>query len=272
MFSFIDRELLGTRGSWNNQSQLLVPEKTNYPRSVILIHGFIGSPFDMKPLGRYLVEKGVRVVIPAIPGQTFKTPLRERESYSKSFYIAWLKTVVQKETSYTGMRPDLVGFSMGGTLSAIIAKDDLIKKLVLIAPFFKLPNIGDTAWSISRKLAPILPYLPKLSKGRINLKKGYQSYVPGSCFVSLKAFNHLGDLAMEARRSISNIRADTRAYISKKDQVADSKIILDLFENHPNASIIINDRANHILLYDHGADRLIRNIGSFLLDSEKDNY
>ncbi len=264
MLSIIDKQMLGAKGSWNHKSQVLTPSKLKFDRSVVLIHGFMGSPFDMKTLGFYLAHKGFKVIIPVIPGQTFKTPLKQRQAFSKAFYIHWLKDIIDKETVLRGCRPYLVGFSMGGTISTIVAAQGLVEKLVLVAPFYKLPHMEDIVWKISRKMAVVLPYLPKLSKGRINRAQGYKRYVPGSYFVSVKAFNHLGDLAREARKAAGNIHVPTRVYLSDNDQVADSKMTQTLFEGKSNIDLVFENRANHILLYDYGADELIARIGAFL--------
>ena len=86
MFSWLDKKMLGDCGSWNHESKILGPERQILERSAVLIHGFIGSPFDMKPLGEHLAEKGARVVIPAMPGQNYTFALKRRRRYSKSFY------------------------------------------------------------------------------------------------------------------------------------------------------------------------------------------
>lgn len=268
MLSYIEKQLLGSTGTWHRESQVLIPEKMISGRSVILIHGFIGSPFDLKPVADYLVRQGFKTVIPLMKGQSFKTSLSKRHQYSKSFYVEWLTSIIEKEHEKTGYKPFLGGFSMGGALSTIAAAQGTVKKLVLIAPFYKLTNTSDNVWQVSRKIAPVLPFLPKLSKGRINLEKGYRQYAPGSYLISLKAFNVLGELAMTARHAASKIDVPVKIFLSDNDQVADSHMTRRVFGMMSNAQFVYENRANHILTYDYGADRMISSIGKFLLNRD----
>jgi carboxylesterase len=265
MFAFLEKKILSANDAWNRRSQTLIPKDIRFQRSVILIHGFMGSPFDMKPLGIHLCNMGFKVVIPVLPGQTMETPVFNRKKYSASYYLNWLRQIIQRETDRTGQRPCLAGFSMGGALSAIMASENRVEKLSLIAPFFKLPQVSDVIWRVSGKLVHVIPFVPKMSKGRINSTSGYQSYRPGSCLISLGAFNTLGQLAMAGRQAAADIRVPTLIVISDKDQVADSGMTTKLFDHMPNVSFSRENRANHILLHDHGADEIIRRIAAFFV-------
>lgn len=263
MLSGIEKRLLKGHSTWNYKSKILLPDPFTTSRSVILIHGFIGSPFDLKPVACHLVERGFKVVIPALAGQTFRTNPFHRKKYSKTYYIDWLRRIIDKEAAATGRKPFLLGFSMGGSLATIAAAEGSVDKLVLIAPFYKLANISDRIWQVSRTIAPIIPFVPKISKGRINSKKGYQKYLPGSWLVSTGAFNILGDLAMEARMAAGKINVFCKVFLSDNDKVADSEMTKQLFADRKNVDLIFENRANHILTYDYGADNIIEEIGLF---------
>lgn len=98
---------------WLVSPQILNPETNTVNRSVILIHGFVGSPFDLKPLAKPLCDKGFRVVIPVVPEQTKETPILKRGKYTPDNYIKWLSKIVNTETKLLNKKPYLVGFSMG---------------------------------------------------------------------------------------------------------------------------------------------------------------
>ena len=50
-----------------------------YRASVLLLHGFAGSPFEMHELGRRLEERGLGMYAPALPGHaTASRDLRSR--------------------------------------------------------------------------------------------------------------------------------------------------------------------------------------------------
>ncbi len=261
---YYEAKLYNTENKWLYESQILDPETPSNNSSVILIHGFVGSPFDMKPLAEHLYQKGYRVIIPKIKGQTWDTPAYYRGDYSSGYYIEWLRKIVKQENNRTGQKPYLVGFSMGGTLSTIIASENRIKKLVLIAPFFNLPQIGDTVWKLSKIFKYLIPFVPKISKGQINDKGGYSKYNPGSLIVSLAAFNQLGDLVGHARKIIHKVKTSTLIIMSRNDNVASFSDTYDLFHRKTNVHIIEKNRSNHILLYDHDSHDSINSIDVFI--------
>ena len=105
-----------TEEPWLYVSQELNPSNTPAGRTVILVHGFVGSPFDLKPLAVKLAETGFRVVVPALPGQMIQSYSSETPVYTPDFYTNWLEEIVEKETKKSGKKPYLVGFSMCGTI------------------------------------------------------------------------------------------------------------------------------------------------------------
>jgi len=268
ILSQLERQLLGQRSSWNHEPRVIFPEKPGIRRSAILVHGFMGSPFDMKPLGQALARQGFRVVIPVLSGQTWTTAPLDRKNFSAEFYLAWLRELVERETTLHRRRPVMVGFSMGGALATIVAARPVVKKLALLAPFYKLPGVDDWIWKVSRKMARVLPVVPKISKGRINSRKGYERYLPGACLVSLGAFNHLGDLALAARKAAARIDMPVQVYFSDEDQVADAAMTRELFENRPGITLYPMAGANHILCYDHGAETMIQGVSRFFIRDE----
>ncbi len=263
VFFMIEKWLFSTKSDWHCKTQILVPDNIERGRSAILVHGFVGSPYDMKVLGERLSKKGFRVIIPVMEGQTYATPLFQRNKYTAQYYINWIRKLITKETELTGKKPYLVGFSMGGAISTIIAKENTIAKLVLLAPFYQLPRINNKIWNLSKWISPLLPCVPKVSKGKINDKKGYQKYWPGSYLISLKAFAHLGILAKTARKCVDEILVETRIFISMQDQVACSKFTVELFKEKENVKICCFNRSNHILLYDYDADIIMEQILEF---------
>src|SRR5262245_33344981 len=55
---------------WLRSSQVLPSQAGNVRSSVLLLHGFGGSPRDLRALGELLAARGFRAVVPEVPGQT----------------------------------------------------------------------------------------------------------------------------------------------------------------------------------------------------------
>jgi len=183
---------------WCLNSQVLNP--SNASRTVILVHGFVGTPFDLKPLAETLAENRFKVVVPALPGQLKKSFAYDRTKYSPDFYTNWLAGIIRTETHESGEKPYLIGFSMGGTLSTVVASKNSIDKLVLIAPFYSLNFADKLIQNVSRTLRWVFPVLPKLKKGFIKIPDGYKEYEGGSYIVSLDSYNCLEKLDAMAKK------------------------------------------------------------------------
>lgn len=145
-----------------SRPQLLVPDpgKEN-GRSVLLLHGYTGSPHDMDYLGGRLREAGYLVSIPRLPGHgTNLTDFLETgaEEWLRRSADSWL------ELAAYGMPQYLAGLSMGGILAAILASVFHPRKVVLAAPALMTSN-------------PLLPFTPLLKYFvKIRKKSGFDRY------------------------------------------------------------------------------------------------
>lgn len=81
---------------------------------ILLVHGFTGSPFSLRPLGELLAARGFTVDLPLLPGHgaTFREMLPTRYDDWRRHVIASARAL-RERTDHVVM----VGLSMGGTLS-----------------------------------------------------------------------------------------------------------------------------------------------------------
>jgi carboxylesterase len=257
--------------SWLNESQTLNPEGRPYLPSIVLVHGYVGSPKDFIYLAEELAGLGYRVVCPVTPGQTTRTPILSRGEYTLEYYEAWLTAIIKKEKKLTGRKPLLVGHSMGGTLATLVAPKDIVEKLVLLAPFFSLPYGNEIVIYAAKILRWLLPVIPKFSKGVINDPKGSAEYQPGSMYLSLKAFLQLEKIALTAKKQAVNITIPTLVVISQNDHVASAKKTTETFGDMNNVQIENYPNSNHILLYDCDKNEIIKKIINFIAQHTSTN-
>jgi esterase/lipase len=122
-------------------------------KRALFIHGFPGTPYELRGLAEALLERGWQVSVPLLPG--FGKDIIHLAHKNRS---DWLRKIRDEyEILKKGSKHMLlVGFSMGGALSltsAVTLKPD---QLILLAPFSKLPD-----WR--EKLLPVVKYvLPEL--------------------------------------------------------------------------------------------------------------
>jgi carboxylesterase len=102
--------------------------------TVILVHGFPGTPIEMRDLGQALNRQGWRAIGLLLPGYG-----REIDSLFQqraSGWIAAIAAAVEQARAQTAGPVILVGFSMGAGLSVSAAAQARPDALVLISPFW----------------------------------------------------------------------------------------------------------------------------------------
>jgi carboxylesterase len=116
----------------------------------LLIHGFMGTPKELRPLGRVLADAGVPahgVLLPGF-GASGGLATTRRADWIAGANDAW------DEVTRRYRRTVLVGFSMGGAVALHVAARRPPDRLVLLAP---LSRIAD-------RRAVVLPILKRIQK------------------------------------------------------------------------------------------------------------
>lgn len=113
------------------------PDGPAADRGAMLLHGYMGSPAELRALGEALRRAGVRADAPALPGFGPDIPrLAEIDEHD------WLNSA---RTTWTSLREAvaatvLVGFSMGGAVALALAAEMVPSRLILIEPFQRIPD------------------------------------------------------------------------------------------------------------------------------------
>jgi len=103
----------------------------------LLIHGFTGSPPEMRPVADYLNERGVTVSAPLLPGHGTTSAQLNR--------CRWKDWTDYAEEAYTQLRdrcePVFVGgLSMGSLIASFLAAKHSVAGAMLYSPAFKVAN------------------------------------------------------------------------------------------------------------------------------------
>lgn len=120
--------------------------------AAFLIHGFMGSPAEMRPLAQSLHEVGWTVEALQLPGFADQIDtLFEQHSQD------WLSAAVEAiEGLRASHRPVIiVGYSMGAAVALAAAGQTSADALVLIAPFWKVGNcLHRLIWQLLKRVFP----------------------------------------------------------------------------------------------------------------------
>ena len=130
----------------------LEPEPREGRGGALLLHGFGGTPAEMRPLAYALVEQGLFVSAPRLPG--FGADMHQLATVSAD---DWLAVASQAWIDVTSRHPDnvLIGYSMGAALALRLAVARPPARLVLLAPLWRL--LGP-AWPLGAML-PVLRHV-----------------------------------------------------------------------------------------------------------------
>ena len=122
------------------------------PVGALLIHGFSGTPAEMRHAGQAMADAGIFTKGILLPGfgsdiqnlkhQTDETWLNATQNTWEPFKKRFDKTI-------------LVGFSMGGALATILATETPPDELILMAPFIRFDSIlADLALPLLQYVKP----------------------------------------------------------------------------------------------------------------------
>ncbi|TVQ24749.1 MAG: alpha/beta fold hydrolase [Spirochaetaceae bacterium] len=105
--------------------------------AVLLIHGFTGSPHDMRFLGNTLNEAGFTVSCPRLPGHG-----TDGNDFLQTTERDWERRVLDAYYDLAGRhaRVSVCGLSMGGVLGVLLASTVPVHSLVLAAPALLVKN------------------------------------------------------------------------------------------------------------------------------------
>lgn len=116
---------------------------------VLLIHGFPGTPAELRPLANHLADAGYSAHGMLLPG--FGPDISNLKNYDRFDWLRAVRRYWQDEMHIYDTKT-LLGYSMGGAMALNLANELNPDRLVLLAPFYRF---GGWQW----RLLPILKRL-----------------------------------------------------------------------------------------------------------------
>lgn len=225
------------------------------PVGALLIHGFGGTPAEMRYAGEAMADAGVFVRGISLPG--FGPDIQNLKNQTDQ---SWL-CATRKEWQLLRHQFDktiLVGFSMGGALATILASEELPDELILMAPFIRfdnrlidllLPALQYVKHSVSpfefnslddpdfrKSLLEMLPGLDLNDPDIVAILKK-EMVLPTKVLVSLRRLGRLANLkSRQIKTKVTLIQGD-----------ADTVVLPDLTEKFKQNFILASDVTLHRL-------------------------
>ncbi|MBF0225061.1 MAG: alpha/beta fold hydrolase [Desulfobacterales bacterium] len=231
---------------------------------ILLIHGYMAAPLELKELALYLNQKGLWVYVPRLKGHgTSPDDLAIRN------HLEWIESVEEGYGIISNICKNVVvgGFSTGAGLALdLAARVKEISGVISVSPPFKLIDL-------SAMFVPVINVWNKFA-GMFNLKKAKKEFVknnPENPHINyhrnpLKGMGELEKLMDMVSSKLHKIEIPTLLIQSHKDPVVDPASSRKVFEKikSPDKEFILINYDRHGILIGQGAERIYRAIFNFI--------
>ena len=173
------------------------------PKKALLLHGFPGTPAELRQVAAVLVDTGWQVCAPLLPGFGVGLPTlgdKRWQDWRDAALRDWRRMGEGKAQETL-----LVGFSMGGALALHLAAAQPPDTLVLIAPFWRMNDLRAHLLPAARYLMPTLRPFEKADFTDAGVRERFGRMLPDA---------DLDDPALQAR-----LRRDIVLPTSSVDEV-----------------------------------------------------
>lgn len=215
--------------------------------AVLLVHGFTGSPHDMRYLGTRLHEAGFTVQCPRLPGHG-----TDGRDFLSTTERDWHRRVLDAYYDLAGLHSavSVCGLSMGGVLSVILASQVPVHSLVLAAPAVLVTNrLMPFARFLGpfRKRQPVEPHdtfdnQPEIRR-LVDEYWSWQWNMPAA---------RLYKLMRRARKRIGSVTTPTLTVVSEKDNTVPARtadFIAERIGSHTHEQRVLT-RSSHVITND----------------------
>ena len=144
------------------------------PKRALLLHGFPGTPAELRQVAAVLLGAGWQVGAPLLPGFGVGLPTlgdKRWQDWRDAALRDWRRMGEAQETL-------LVGFSMGGALALHLAAAQLPHTLVLIAPFWRMNDLRAHLLPAARYLMPTLRPFEKADFSDASVRERFERMLP----------------------------------------------------------------------------------------------
>lgn len=180
------------------------------PVGVLLVHGFTGTPKEMRWMGDYLADQGFSVLGLRLAGHATKP-----EDLNRVSWLDWLASVEDGYHLLKGVSDVIfiAGLSMGGILSLVFASRFPVAGLIAMSTPYELPR--DPRLHFIHLLWRLVPTLPK-GEPDWQDPKPMQDHIDYPHYPT-KAIIEVNNLLEEMRSSLPNITTPSLLIHSKND-------------------------------------------------------
>jgi len=178
------------------------------PEACLLLHGFGGSPAELRPLGTYLAERGITVRAPLLPGHGTGP-----EDLARTRWPDWARAAEAElaalQERYS--RVHVVGFSMGGLLALYLSSRHPVSSLVTLATPSALTDRRQLLIPLARFFVRYYP--TRISRPEVAAEAESYDRLP------MSAVHSLLQLIRQVRQDLPRVTAPILAIQGDRDRI-----------------------------------------------------
>jgi len=237
---------------------LVHEEPAELPVGVMLVHGFTGSPMDMRPLAELLHERGADCRAIGLPGHG--PDIANLQSMTASIWHDAVSAAWQEHTCRY-RRTILIGYSMGGSAAIQMAASQAPDMLVLLAPFVRINDRRATFLPVAKRLMKDIKMLDNLDFESPVIRQWMETTLPGLEFddpeiqrqlreesaITARVINEVRKFGISARRSASKVTCSVVVLQGHQDVVVNPRDTRNLCDRFPNLQAYHEMPADHLM-------------------------
>jgi carboxylesterase len=229
------------------------------PIGCLLIHGFTGTPKEMRPLGEYLSRQGHTVLGIRLTGHA-----TDMDDMRRARYHDWL---ADAESGYQMLHRGcdqvfVMGLSMGGALALMLASHYPVAGVVAMSTPLKLPS--DPRLRFAKQLSLLVK---DAAKGPpdwddMELRKDHISYPA----YPVRGVAELRDLTRELQKALPQVAAPALLVQARRDQSVPASSVEGLSRRiaSKDKQILWLEKSGHIVIRDSEREIVFAAISDFM--------
>jgi carboxylesterase len=226
---------------------------------ILLIHGFTGTPSELRPMGDFLNQRGYTVSAPLLPGHGTSP-----EELQTTRWKDWVNSV---ETAFVELKQSgieklyVVGLSMGGLLALLLSiqQQSLISGVVsMCAPI----KVRDFRANFVRLIHWFMPFS---LRGEGKHPDVEQHLIPYDR-TPLKSVGELNRLIGFVRKRLKQIEIPTLIIQSRHDETIDPNSATIIFNSisSEDKTLTWYEKSSHIITVDRERKKLFQEVEQFI--------
>ncbi|WP_124728342.1 alpha/beta hydrolase [Staphylospora marina] len=236
------------------------PEPFFYPEGktgILLIHGFSGTPSELRPMGEYFKSRGFTVYAPLLPGHGTSP-----EDMEKTGWKDWWQAVLDAHDRM--MREDLdhlfvAGLSMGGVLSLMLAAERPVHGVIsMCAP----------VWIRDRRafLADLVKYVYRFKPRSVHRDPEIEAHLVPYDRTPVKCVGELLRLIRRMKKKLPEVKVPALVVQAARDELILEKSAHYILDHLGSSEKRLKwyEKSTHIITVDKERMKLFRDVEAFV--------